>query len=80
MFPRGSATYGRICLSRVSIMSIHRAKVSKEKHNFIDRFGRDPRRLQRRLFLSDADESCNVKQGHNLWFPQIPRQCFLYLI
>jgi len=39
------------------MMSVHREKISKDKHGFIDRFGRDPRRLQL-LFLSDADKSC----------------------
>jgi len=53
--------------------------MSKEKYGFIDRFVWDPRCLQR-LFLSVADESCKVKQSHNLWFPQIPWQCFLCLI
>jgi len=43
------------------MMSIAREKISKDKHGFIerviDRFGRDPRRLQL-WFLSDADKQC----------------------
>jgi len=38
-------------------MSAHRKKISKDKWGFIERFGRDPRRLQL-LFLSDANKSC----------------------
>jgi len=37
-------------------MSAHCEKNSKDKHSFIDRIGRDPRRLQL-LFQSDADKS-----------------------
>jgi len=43
-------------LSGLSIMSVHREKISKDKQGFVDRFGRYPRRLQL-LFLSDADKS-----------------------
>jgi len=38
------------------MMSVHREKINKEKQDFIDRFGRDPRRFQL-LLLSDADKS-----------------------
>jgi len=42
-------------------MSVPREKISKGKQGFsermIDRFGRDPRRLQL-MFLGDADKSC----------------------
>jgi len=39
------------------MMSLHCGKISKDKHGFIDRIGRDHRRLQL-LFLSVADKSC----------------------
>jgi len=38
------------------MMSVHREKISKNKQRFIDRFRRDPRRLQL-LFLGDAGKS-----------------------
>jgi len=41
-------------------MSVHHENKSKDEQGFIDRFGRDPRRLQH-LFLCDADETCQVK-------------------
>jgi len=37
-------------------MSVHCEKISKDKHRFIVRIGRDPRRLQL-LFQSGADKS-----------------------
>ena len=38
------------------MMSVHCEKISKDKHGFIDRVGRDTRRLQI-LFQSDAEKS-----------------------
>jgi len=39
------------------MMSVHRENISKDKHGFIDRIGRHPRRLQL-LFQSDVVTSC----------------------
>jgi len=39
------------------MMNVHREKIRKNKQLFIDRFRRDPRRLQL-LFLSEADKDC----------------------
>jgi len=36
----------QIYLSGLCMMSVYREKVSEDKQGFIDRFGRDPRRLQ----------------------------------
>jgi len=52
-------------------MSVHRDKVSKDRHGFIERmfdcFGRDLRRLQ--LFLlNDAGKSCWLNKRHNCSF------------
>jgi len=38
------------------MMNVHFEKISKDKHGFIDRIGRDPRLLQL-LFQSDVDKS-----------------------
>jgi len=38
-------------------MSVHSEKISKDKQRFIERFGRDSRRLQL-LFLSDGEKPC----------------------
>jgi len=46
-----------ISLSGLRMMSVHSVKVSKDNQRFIDRFGRDPRRLQL-LLLSEAEKSC----------------------
>jgi len=39
------------------MMSVQYEKICKDKHGFIDRIGRDSRRLQL-LFRNDAEKSC----------------------
>jgi len=50
------------------MMSVHREKISKDKQGYIerelDRFGRDPRRLQL-LFRSDTSKQGRIKVGGN---------------
>jgi len=54
----GKTTIGTpLMMSVHRMMNVHREKIRKNKQLFIDRFRRDPRRLQL-LFLSEADKDC----------------------